>query len=206
MQKVPRTSPSFEMSGSDQAARNPLIRAKSRASSGHRGSLETSGIITRCFVNAAVPQEPLLGPIGQGEMAALKAAGTPGPAPRNNFFPSVSIKQTIELAGGACASMTAHKSSSTSDRLAPLAIISSVRFSAASRDSTCDGVVVFDACLDADPAGCATLAAALSCISWSDLSRDSGKLFISIGHSCFTGPSCQTVIPDAKTAPHSLIR
>src|SRR5258708_24653331 len=58
------------MSGSDQAAQNPWFRAKSRDLSGHRGSLEISGIITRCFVNAAVPQEPLLGPIGQGVMAA----------------------------------------------------------------------------------------------------------------------------------------
>src|SRR5258708_27105558 len=148
MQKVPRTSPSFEMSGSDQAARTPLIRAKSRASSGHRGSLETSGIITRCFVNAAVPQEPLLGPIGQGEMAALKAAGTPGPAPGNNCFPSLSIKQTIEIAGGECASMKAHKSSSPPDTLSPLAIISSGRFSAARRVSTCDRGVVFDVLFD----------------------------------------------------------
>src|SRR5258708_34615138 len=98
MQKVPRTSPSFEMSGSDQAARNPLIRAKSRASSGHRGSLETSGIITRCFVNAAVPQEPLLGPLAQGDMAALKAAGTQTPGPGTTSFPPVSIYHTLVLA------------------------------------------------------------------------------------------------------------
>ena len=34
--------------------------------------------------------------------------------------------------------MAAHKSFKTSERLAPLAIISSVRFSAANRDSACD--------------------------------------------------------------------
>src|SRR5229473_58170 len=66
------------MSGSDQAAQNPWLKAKARASSGHRESLEISGIITRCFVKAAVPHEPLLGPIGQGVMAAANAAGTRG--------------------------------------------------------------------------------------------------------------------------------
>jgi hypothetical protein len=69
-------SPSPEMSGSDQAAQTPLLKARFRASSGHRGSFETSGIITRCFVKAAVPHEPVLGPIFQGVMAALKVAGT----------------------------------------------------------------------------------------------------------------------------------
>ena len=39
----------------------------------------------------------------------------------------------------------------------------------AKRDSACDGVVVFDPCLDTDPACCAEPAAALSCISWSGL-------------------------------------
>src|SRR5437879_11779996 len=76
--------------------------------------------------------------------------------------------------------LAAHKSFSTSERLAPLAIISSVRFSAANRDSACDGVVVFGPCLDSDPAGCTTLAAALSCISWVGWRRDSGA-HISIG-------------------------
>src|SRR6267154_6336017 len=74
--------------------------------------------------------------------------------------------------------MAAHKSSSTSERLAPLAIISSVRFSAANRDSACDGVVLFRPCLDSDPPGCTTLEASLSCVSWSSLSRDSGELVI----------------------------
>ncbi len=72
--------------------------------------------------------------------------------------------------------MEAHKSFSTSLRLAPLANISSVRFSAASRDSACDGVGVLGPCLDSDPAGCTTLAGLLSCISWSGLSRGSGEL------------------------------
>jgi hypothetical protein len=75
--------------------------------------------------------------------------------------------------------MVEHKSSRTCERLAPLAIISSVRFSAANRDSACDGLVVF-ACFDSDSAGCTTLTVSLSCISWSGLSRDSRKLFISI--------------------------
>src|SRR6267142_211757 len=78
--------------------------------------------------------------------------------------------------------MAIHKSFKTSERLAPLAIISRVRFSAANRDSACDGVVAFGPCLDADPAGCTALAAALKYTSWSDLRFDSGELFISIGH------------------------
>src|SRR5258708_27399915 len=84
------------MRGSDKAGQNPWFRAKSRASTGHRGSLEISGMITRCFVNAAVPQEPLLGPIGQGVMAAVNAAGKPGAAPAERLFPSGSSKKTLE--------------------------------------------------------------------------------------------------------------
>src|SRR2546430_17737581 len=89
------------MSGSDQAAQNPLVRARSRASSGHRGSLEISGMTTRCFVNAAVPQEPLLGPIGQGVMAVVNAAGTGGAAPGQSCLPASSPQQTnLKTAGG----------------------------------------------------------------------------------------------------------
>jgi hypothetical protein len=74
--------------------------------------------------------------------------------------------------------MAVHKSSRTSDRLAPFAIISSLRFSAANRDSACDGVVVFGPGFDTDPAGRTTLVASPSCISWAGLSRKSGELII----------------------------
>jgi hypothetical protein len=134
-----------------------------------------SAIITRCFVKAAVPQEPLLGPIGQGVMAAVNLAGTLGPALGNSCLPSGSIKQTIEAARGAWASMAAHKLFKTSGRLAPLAIISSVRFSAATSDSACDRAVACGPCLDSDPAGLTTPAASLSCVFWSGLSRRSGE-------------------------------
>src|ERR1700687_4711381 len=63
-------------------------------------------------------------------------------------------------------------------RLCSFAVISSVRFSAANRDSACDEVVVFGPCLDSDPTDCTPLAASLSCISWSGLRRDSGELII----------------------------
>src|SRR5258706_12252084 len=99
MANVHSTSPSCEISGSDQAAENPWLRVKSRASSGHRGSFEIFGTITLCLVNAAAPQEALSGPIRQGVMAALNAAGTCGPA--HGVSDSPSIKQTIELTGGA---------------------------------------------------------------------------------------------------------
>src|SRR5439155_16524077 len=95
--------------------------------------------------------------------------------------------------------MAAHKSFRTSERLAPLAIISSVRFSAANKDSACDGLVVFGPCSDSDPAGRTTVAAPLSCISWIGLRRDSGEFFISIGHRASqahhgrrSGPSAST--------------
>src|SRR5216684_2974535 len=97
--------------------------------------------------------------------------------------------------------MEAHRSFKTSERLAPLAIISSVRFSAASRDSACDGVVVFGPCFDTDPLGCVTPAAALSCISWCGLKRDSEELFIPTG--CFVSQAhhARPVILGAKTVP-----
>src|SRR6266704_5323241 len=72
--------------------------------------------------------------------------------------------------------MEAHKSFRTSERLAPLAIISSVRFSAANRDSACDGFAIFGPCLDSGPAGRATPEASPSCISRSGLRRGSGEL------------------------------
>src|SRR5713101_2380947 len=75
--------------------------------------------------------------------------------------------------------MEAHKSFRTTERLAPLAIISSVRFSAASRDSARDGPVIFSRSFDL--AGGATLTASLSCISEYGSRRDSWELFISIG-------------------------
>ena len=95
--------------------------------------------------------------------------------------------------------MAVHKSFKTSERLAPLAINSSVRFSAAKRDSACDGVVVFDPCLDTDPACCAEPAAALSCISWSGLRGDPGELFISIGNRTSQAPSWQTTMPKCES-------
>src|SRR3984893_18102780 len=139
------------MSGSDQAAMKQWLRVKSRASSGHRGSLEIFGTITRCLVNAAAPQEALSGPIRQGVMAALNVAGTCGPAHGTSHSPF--SKQTIEVTGEPCASMTAHKSFRTSERLAPFAIFSSVCFSAASKDSACDGAAIFGTGFDSDSAG-----------------------------------------------------
>jgi len=127
-----------------------------------------SGTITLCFVNAAAPQEALSGPIRQGVMAALNVAGTCGPAHGTSHSPF--SKQTIEVTGEPCASMAAHKSFKTSERLAPFAIFSSVRFSAANRDSACVGVAGFSGCFT-------TLGEALPSVSWYG---DSGKLFIAI--------------------------
>src|SRR5258707_5179565 len=91
------------MSGSDQAAMKPWLRVKSRASSGHRGSLEIFGTITRCLVNAAAPQEALSGPIRQGVMAALNVAGRRGP--KHSYPPSPLLKPTNHNNGRAVAFM-----------------------------------------------------------------------------------------------------
>jgi hypothetical protein len=72
--------------------------------------------------------------------------------------------------------MEAHKSLRTSERLAPLAIISRVRFSAANRDSACDTAAAFRPRLDSDRSDWTTLVASLTCISWPGLSRGSGVL------------------------------
>src|SRR5258706_11883597 len=100
MANVPSTSQSVEMSGSDQAAENPWLRAKSRASSGHRGSLEIFGTITLCLVNAAAPQEALSGPILQGVMAALNVAGTGGAAHGDSHSPSIKQNNYVKSGGG----------------------------------------------------------------------------------------------------------
>jgi hypothetical protein len=60
--------------------------------------------------------------------------------------------------------MEAYRSFRTSERLAPFAIFSSVCFSAAGKDSACDGAAIFGAGFDSDSAGCAALAASLKCI------------------------------------------
>src|SRR5260370_24925456 len=119
--------------GWQQVARMPLLKPRLRKSSGHFGSLEMSSIIARCFVKAALPHEPLLGPIRHGVMAALKVAGTRGPAQGDSHSPST--KQIIEVTRGAWASIATHKSFRTSERLMPLAIISSIRVSLARTNS-----------------------------------------------------------------------
>src|SRR5258708_33316354 len=86
------------MSGSDQAAAKPCLRVRSRASSGHRASLEMSGTITLRLVYAAAPQDALSGPICQGVIAALNVAGTFSPAHGVDNLPL--IKQNNEVNGG----------------------------------------------------------------------------------------------------------
>src|SRR5271154_4266096 len=96
MQKVPRTSPFFEISGCDQAARNPLLKAASRKMA-HKGSVAMSVTITRLFRKAAVPQEPTQGPIATGRMAAAQPLGTRPPAAGHSFVPSGSIRRMEEV-------------------------------------------------------------------------------------------------------------
>ncbi len=118
------------MSGSDQAAQTPHFHATSRRSQGHFASLEVSGMITRCFVNAAVPHEPRLGPIGNGVIADVKRVGTWGPAHGRSCLPLASIKQTNEVEPGDRASIAVQRSFRILESSTLLAIISSKRFSA----------------------------------------------------------------------------
>jgi hypothetical protein len=59
-----------------------------------------SELITRSFRNAAVPHEPMRGPIGSGVIAELQSLGTRGPAVGHNRFPSGSISITDDMTSG----------------------------------------------------------------------------------------------------------
>src|ERR1700722_7325987 len=91
---------------------------------------------------------------------------------------SPSLKQIIEIRGKR-EHQWRHTNRSGPLKSGPLAIISSVRFSAANRDSACDAVVVSGSRLDSDPPGRITLVASLRCILWPISSCDSAE-FISL--------------------------
>src|SRR5215204_886620 len=131
MANVPTTIPALVISGCDQEARRPWLTASARYSSGHRGSVVTSAMMTRSLRNAAVPQAPRSGPIVQGLMAGLRAVGKAGPPPGHSRFPSGSIRRTVDTTPGVSTSIVRHSSSSTSGRPTPLAISPIARFSAA---------------------------------------------------------------------------
>src|SRR5260370_8785150 len=93
MQKVPRTSPSFEIIGWDHAERRPLRRATSR-NPDHKGSVAISETITLFLRNAAVPQEPTQGPIFTGFTNLSHSLGVRGPAPNRSAARLRSITNT----------------------------------------------------------------------------------------------------------------
>src|SRR5207253_5214558 len=90
-----------------------------------------SAVITDCFRHTAVPHDPTHGPIASGVMAADDPLGTRGPDAGHSMVPSGSISNTVVRTFGTCASMVVHKVSNIAGRLAPPAIISNVRVSAA---------------------------------------------------------------------------
>src|SRR5258708_2772563 len=68
-------------------------------------------------------------------IAGSHPRGTRGPAVCHSCFPSGSVNRMVEKTGELCASRARQSSASVSSRLAPSAIISSVRFSAQRSDS-----------------------------------------------------------------------
>jgi len=173
--KVPSTWPSFVKIGSDHAARIPILMARSRYSSSQFMSVATSATMTRSFKNAAAPQQPACGEMRSGLTTGSHSRGTRVPAVCQRRSPSASINKTVDITGEATTSMEWHRSFSISFRLAPSAISSSVRFSAANRDSARDAVVVHGPPFDSVLAGCSTPAASLRCILWPIPSCDSAE-------------------------------
>src|SRR6185503_19699200 len=159
MANVPRTLPALVISGCDQEARRPWRTASSRYSSGHLGSVVTSAMMTRSLRNAAVPQAPRSGPIVQGLMAGLSAAGNAGPPPGHRRFPSGSISRTVDTTPGVSRSMVRHSSSSTSWRPTPPAIIPIARFSAADSAFARTSDIAHGRMLGADAAECGIVVA-----------------------------------------------
>ena len=94
-----------------------------------------SETITRRFRAAALPHEPIEGPISRGVMASIQPLGTRGPAAGQRRMPSASISITAEMELPAWASTVLHKSCKTSVSPAPREINSRVRVSADKSDS-----------------------------------------------------------------------
>src|ERR1700730_16171225 len=94
-----------------------------------------SEFITGSFRKAAVPHEPMHGPIGSGLIASVHPLGTRRPAAGHNLSPSESISRTAEIISGEWASTLSHKSCKISVSPAPTEINSRVRLSADKSDS-----------------------------------------------------------------------
>src|SRR5260370_7480268 len=122
MQKVPRTSPTFEIIGLEHAERRPLRRATSR-NSDHKGSVAITETISLFLRNAAVPQEPTQGPIFTGLTNSAHSLGIRGPAPNRSRSPSGSISKIEERKSGYSASKPIHNLSCISLLIAPPPII-----------------------------------------------------------------------------------
>src|ERR1700686_2444991 len=134
MANVPSTSSSFERRGCDQVARRPWRNATSRrlpaGLADHNRSLEMSEFLTGSFRNAAVPHQPVHGPILNVLMASVHPLKTRRPGEGHNLSPSESISRTEEIISGECASTPSHKSCKVSASAAPPEINSRLRLSA----------------------------------------------------------------------------
>src|SRR2546422_3338256 len=131
----------------------------------HRGSVATSEMMTRSLRNAAVPQEPMSGPIIAGESASLQPRATRARAAGQRRLPSGSARRTVEVMSGLGASIAAQRAVRVSPRLAPAAIISSVRLAARRRDSEATGRTPSGSALDSDRPGCVDALMALPPLS-----------------------------------------
>jgi len=111
--------------------RSPCGSATARYSA-HSGSVAMSVTSTGSRRNAAVPQEPAVGPIGTPSTAALYAAGRLGPAPERSTSRPGSRTITAQSDPGSCSSTIATTPSSTSWSPPPMAMRASTLFCARS--------------------------------------------------------------------------
>lgn len=113
----------------------PLLVLEGQGAGQPRAPLVRDEMMTRSRQKAAVPQEPTPGPISSGVIASVHPVGTRGPAAGHRRWPSGSASKIVDIIASSCASIAAHRLASTSWRLAPAAIISSVPFAALSSES-----------------------------------------------------------------------
>ena len=136
MQNVPTTCPFQESTGFDQEARSPCFNAEARCSgTSHSGSVAMSETITAEPRYAAVPHEPAHGPIGISSICRVHSFGRFGPAATSKCTPSAFSNKTEASVSGRCSSMIKHNAFRICFSGTPVAIISSSRFSPASKAS-----------------------------------------------------------------------
>src|SRR3954469_14695074 len=135
---VPRTRPSFEKKGVDQALPMPAAAAVVRHSGGNSGLVAMFSTTTEWRRLTAEPHAALVGNAGNDCVTRRHASGTRGPAANRSCRPSLSSKYTEEVRPD-CSSITRHSASSTTAKEAPVAISSRTLRSPRRRVPSCDG-------------------------------------------------------------------